>query len=199
MVAWRSKIPDGDIPMTLRILNSFSILAFALGTASGAETQVPVTFTGGHDIGKNDHGRPVVLIAAALEVKPEVFREAFSGVTPAHNNGGPTQEEARKNKEALMKVLKPHNVTNDRLDEVSNFYRFQPQKGNIWKNTPAKAHAIVEDGKIKQIVVTEAGAGYSTPPKATVEGMGMVELKVTVQYDKDLKKNGAIASIEVAK
>ena len=30
-----------------------------------------------------------------------------------------TLEEAKKNKDALMKVLKPHDVTNDRLDEVS--------------------------------------------------------------------------------
>jgi hypothetical protein len=86
-----------------------------------AETKVPVTFSGGHETDPKDHGRPVVLVAAALEVKPEVFREAFSGVTPARG-GKPSQEEARRNKAALMKVLKPHGVTNERLDEVSNYY-----------------------------------------------------------------------------
>lgn len=48
---------------------------------------VPVTFTGGHETDPKDRGRPVVLVAAGLGVKPEVFREAFSGVTPSR--GGP--------------------------------------------------------------------------------------------------------------
>lgn len=48
-----------------------------------AEMKVPVKFDGGHEIGKEDFGRPVVLIAAALGVKPAVFRKSFSGVTPA--------------------------------------------------------------------------------------------------------------------
>src|SRR5689334_2006192 len=71
--------------------------------SKAAETKVPVTFSGGHDIGKNDYGRPVVLMAAALGVKPDEFRQAFSGVRPAHGRG-PTGAEARRNKEALMKV-----------------------------------------------------------------------------------------------
>src|SRR5262249_26765874 len=85
----------------------FVLLAAISRRADAAETKVPVTFSGGHEIGKNDFGRPVVLMAAALGVKPEVFREAFSGVTPARGRG-PTGEEARKNKAALMKVLSPH-------------------------------------------------------------------------------------------
>ncbi len=63
----------------------------------------PVQISGGHDIGKNDFGRPVALIAAALGVKPDVFREAFSGVTPARGRG-PTGDEARKNKAALRSL-----------------------------------------------------------------------------------------------
>lgn len=165
--------------------------------AHAAETMVPVTFSGGHEYGKNDYGRPVVLIAAALEVKPDVFREAFSGVTPSRG-GKPSDDLARKNKAALMKVLAPHGVTNERLNEVSNYYRFQPQRGQLWKTTPAQAHAVVEDGKIKQIVVTEPGSGYSTPPKATIQGMEKIELRVTLQLSKELTKNGAIRSIEIA-
>ena len=179
-----------------------SVLALTIGmsgaTVRADETKVPVTFSGGHEIGPKDYGRPVVLIAAALEVKPEVFREAFSGVTPARRDGGPSQEEARRNKDALMKVLKPHGVTNERLDEVSNYYRYQPEKGELWKTTPAQAHAIVEDGKIKRIVVTEPGSGYSTPPIAVVQGLEKIPLKVMIQLDKDMKKNGAVGSIEVA-
>jgi hypothetical protein len=177
-------------------ISAFLALFFT-AIAQGAETQTRITFTGGHDIGKGDFGRPVALIAAALDVKPDVFREAFSGVTPA-KNGKPSDDEARSNKAALMEVLVPHGVTNERLDEVSNYYRFRKDKGQSWPTTPAKAIAIVEDGKIKRIEVAEAGAGYCNPPTATVEGM-KVELKVHLQFDKDMKKNGAVKSIEVVK
>jgi hypothetical protein len=157
-----------------------------------------VAISGGHDIGKNDYGRPCVLVAAALGVKTDVFREAFSGVTPAKGKG-PSEEEARKNKEALLKVLGPHGVTNDRLDEVSNYYRYRPQNGELWKHTDAKARAVVENGKIKEIVVTEPGSGYTTSPKVTVKGFEKTEFIVTLLFDKDLKKNGSIKSIEVKK
>lgn len=138
----------------------------------------------------------MALIAAALGVKPEVFRKAFSGVRPARD-GRPSPEEARRNKEALMKVLKPLGISNDRLDEVSNYYRYRPQEGELWPTTPAQAHAIMENGKIKRIVVTAPGSGYSSPPKATLEGMDEIPLKVTLKFGKDLKKNGGVGSIEV--
>ena len=175
------------------------VLALGLFALGKADTPAhPATFTGGHDIGKDDHGRPCVLIAAALGVKTEVFREAFSGVTPA-KNGRPSGEEARKNKEALMKVLKPHDVTNDRLDEVSNYYRYKPQDDELWKHKDAKAHAVVEEGRITKVVVTDAGAGYSTPPTVTIKGFEKVAFVVTLLFDKDLAKNGSIKSIEVKK
>jgi hypothetical protein len=101
------------------------------------------------------------------------------------------------NKEVLMKALGPHGITNERLDEVSNYYRYQPQKGNLWPTTAAKAHAVVEDGKVKRIVVDEAGAGYSSPPTVTVEGMDSVKLKVNLSFGKDLKKNGAVETVEI--
>ena len=97
-----------------------------------------------------------------------------------------------------MKVLEPHGVTNERLDVVSNYYRYQPQRGELWPTTSSKAHAIVENGKIKQIVVTEPGTGYCSPPEVKVEGIQGVEFKVKLQFSKDLKKNGTIASVEVA-
>ncbi len=156
-----------------------------------------MTFTGGHEIGKHDYGRPVALIAAALGVKPEVFRKAFSGVTPARGRG-PTSDEARKNKAALLKVLAPHGVSNERLDEVSNYYRFRPQDGELWPTTDAEAHAIVVSGKIKRIVVTKPGSGYCTPPQATVPGFPDVKLEATLSLNKDLETNGGIAKIELA-
>ena len=96
-----------------------------------------------------------------------------------------------------MKVLSPLGVTNDRLDEVSNYYRYRLQRGELWTVTPAEAYAVVEDGKVKQIVVTNPGSGYSSAPKATVQGMDRIPLKVTIRFARDLKKNGAIASVEI--
>lgn len=164
--------------------------------SEAAEMKVPVKFSDGHEYGKGDFGRPVVLIAAALGVKPEVFREAFSGVTPARG-GPPSPADARKNKTSLLKVLSPHGITNERLDEVSDYYRFRPESGKIWPTTPATAHAIVEDGKITKIVVTEPGSGYSSQPTMSIEGFPDVMLTATLHLDKNLKKNGGIESIEV--
>lgn len=165
-------------------------------TVGAAEKTVPVAFSGGHETDRKDGGRPVVLIAAALGVKTEVFREAFRGVTPS-KNGPPTGEEARRNKDALMKVLKPHGITNDRLDEVSNYYRYRPQDGELWPTKSAKAHAVVVDGKVTRIVVTEAGSGYSSPPTATIEGMDGVRLGVRLKFGKDVKVNGSVSAVDL--
>lgn len=178
----------------------FSFVAFGVTLAcvscEPAGTTARVNFSGGHDTDPRDGGRPVVLIAAALGVSPEVFREAFSGVTPARD-GKPSKELAQRNKEALMKVLEPHGVTNERLDTVSDYYRYQPQRGELWKTTPARAYAVLEQGKVKRIVVSTPGSGYSAPPRATIEGMEVVELKVTIEFSKDMRKNGSVTSIEV--
>lgn len=183
------------------ILSGCCILAFGLVSSSCAdvradESKRTVTFSGGHETDPKDRGRPVVLIAAALEVKPEVFRKAFSGVTPARG-GKPSGELARRNKDVLMKVLEPHGVTNDRLDEVSNYYRYRPERDELWKVVPAEAYAVVEKGRITKIVVTEPGSGYSSPPRAVVEGFEETRLEVTIQFHKDLKKNGSIETVEL--
>lgn len=185
-----------SLPRQLQHLCFVAAIGICQMVATAAETKVPLTFSEGHDTDPKDRGRPVVLIASALGVTPEVFRDAFSGVTPARN-GKPSGAEARANKEALMKVLKPHGVTNDRLDEVSDYYRYQPQKGGLWKHVPAKGHAIVEDGKVKQIVITEPGSGYSTLPKVTATGLEKVTFKATLKFDKELKQNGSIKTVEV--
>ena len=178
-------------PMAVRPYR-FALAACLSGVAAmkatADESKVAVTFSGGHRTEGKDKGRPVVMIAAALGVRPEVFREAFGGITPAEG-GRPTREEATKNKEALMKVLKPHGVTNTRLDEVSDHYRYRPGRDELWKHTPAKAYAVVEDGKVKKVVLTDAGSGYSSTPTATANG---VKLKVTVKYGKDLNTNGSV-------
>jgi hypothetical protein len=171
---------------------------FAAGRVARAEEQkVPLKFSGGHETDPEDRGRPVVLVAAGLGVKPEVFREAFRGVTPARG-GPPTGEQARKNKEALMKVLKPHGVTNDRLDEVSNYYRYRREAGEMWPTTEATGYALVENGQVKKIIVTEPGAGYSSPPNVTIPGHHQVRLKAAVQYEKELTRNGGVSSVKVS-
>lgn len=174
----------------------FCTAMLAMPTAAAEETRVPVKFTGGHEISKKDFGRPIPLISAALGVKPEVFRKAFSGVTPARGRG-PSRDEAHKNKEALLRVLSPHGISNDRLDEVSDYYRFRPQEDELWPVKPAKAEAIVEDGEIKRIVVSESGHGYSTPPRASVKGVADAKLVVELAFSKTFKKNGAIKAIKV--
>lgn len=187
--------------MRLILVSLFAFTLVPLVTVTSAmaqsvEKKIPVTFSGGHETDPKDHGRPVVLIAAALNVKPEVFRKAFS-VTPARGRR-PTGDEARRNKQALMKVLGPHKVTNDRLDEVSNYYRYRPQNGELWPTSPANAHALVEDGKIKKIVVTDPGAGYSSPPKLTIKGFEKIRFEAKIKFETDFKKNGGIVSIDVA-
>ena len=49
-----------------------------------------------------------------------------------------------------------------------------------------------ESGKITKIVVTQPGAGYSSPPKATVEGYEKIRLEAKIKFEKDLKKNGGV-------
>jgi len=190
----------GALSIFSPLLISMSVLVIAFGTAGAvgraAELKVPVTFSGGHEIGKNDYGRPVVLIAAALGVKPEVFREAFGGVTPARGRG-PSRAEAQKNKAALMKVLAPQGVTNDRLDEVSDYYRFRPERGEIWPTTDAQAHAIVKNGQVQRIVVTEPGSGYCSPPEVTVQDYPNLRASATLKFSKDLTRNGGIAAVEL--
>ena len=141
-----------------------SAFAEPAATAPGV-TRVPVVFSGGHDTDPRDHGRPVVLIASALGVTSEVFREAFSHVHPAGpGSGGPTREEAQANKQALMSALGKFGITNERLDEVSNFYRYPPGRGGLWKVTPAVANALVKNGAVTGYEIVSGGAGYTVPP-----------------------------------
>lgn len=172
-----------------------AMMAYPPSARAGAR-EVPLTFSGGHALGEGDFGRPINLMAAGLGVKPEQFREAFSGVTPAKGRP-PTRDEERRNKAALMKVLKPLGVTNERMDQVANYYRFRPQEGELWPTTPAKGYAVVEDGRVKKVVVTEAGSGYNTPPEVTVAGVEAVRLRARLSFGKELKKNGGVAGVEV--
>ncbi len=165
---------------------------------SAGVTRVPVTFSGGHDTDRRDHGRPVILIGSALGVTAEIFRDAFSGVHPAGpGKGGPTHEEAQANKKVLMTALGKYGITNDRLDEVSNFYRYPPGSRDLWKNTPAVANALVKNGEVTGFEIVSGGAGYTTPPTVTVPGVSGVTAKVELAFGKKFETNGSVSSIKL--
>jgi uncharacterized protein YuzE len=157
-----------------------------------------VLFRGGYDTDRRDNGRPVNLIAAALGVSSNVFREAFSRVQPARG-GAPTAARAQANKRVLMQALGKHGITSDRLDAVSNYYRYQPERDDLWRHTPATATAVIKNGKVVEIKIENAGSGYSVAPQVRVVGYDDIKLKASVGFSKDLAKNGQVTSIEIVK
>lgn len=159
--------------------------------------KIPITLTGGHDTDPRDHGRPVILIAAALKVPADVFRETFTHVKPAGPGQEPDPEQVRKNKAALMHGLGPYGVTDERLNEVSNFYRYNRRKQDLWRHTSAEGYATVRKGVITAVTLTNPGAGYSSGPIIQVPGFNDARFKVTLSFGPDLPTNGAIKEIAV--
>ena len=156
-----------------------------------------MTFTGGHDTEGVDKGRPVILIASALNVPPEVFRKVFSGVKPAGPGQQPEESQVRQNKQVLLEGLGPYGVTDDRLNEVSNYYRYRRSNGEMWKHVDATATATVVNGVVTAVTITNPGAGYSSVPIVTVAGADKSNLAVTLSYGTDLDKNGSVKSIAI--
>ncbi len=163
-------------------------------SAQGLETRVPVVFSGGHETNPVDHGRPVVLVAAGLNVPPEVFREAFSHVKPAPAGQEPKPGQVDLNKQALLHALGKYGVTNALLDRVSDYYRYNGRDGELWRHTPAEAYAAWKDGKVTGIVLTRAGAGYTSATQVTVGGKP-VAVVIQLAFSQELSRNGSIASI----
>jgi len=155
---------------------------------------VQVMITGGHDTDPRDGGRPVVLIASALGVPSEVFREAFTHVHPAAAGWEPNPIQVRQNKSVLLSALGPYGVTNDFLDTVSNYYRFNSSAGETWPQIPATAKAIVTDGVVTGLVITNPGSGYTSPPIITLSGSDDTAT-ATLSFTKDFNTNGSLASI----
>ena len=155
-----------------------------------------VFFDGGYETERVDRGRPVSLIAAALGVKSEVFRQAFSGVTPARG-GDPSAAQARANKKVLIDALGKHGISNERLDAVSNYYRYTGAAGEVWRRTPATAKAIIRNGDVIGFIITNPGAGYTTAPTITVAGYGNVRARATIEFTKDFKTNGRVRTLTI--
>ena len=182
------------------LLAALPCVAFAQSAPSPAtdgETKVDLAFSGGHETLGADRGRPVVLIAAALNVPDQVFRNTFKGVHPAKTGGGPTDAEARANKEVLLAGLSPYGVTDDRLNEVSNYYRYRRSAGEMWKNTQAKAYATVKDGVVTSVTITDAGSGYSSPPTISIAGATVKNLTAKLAFGTDFATNGSIREIKM--
>jgi hypothetical protein len=189
------------LTLALSLLLSLVFGASAETPLPAGVKRVPVTLSGGFETDPRDQGRPVILIASALGVAPEVFRETFTHVHPAgRGSGGPTREEAQQNKKALMDGLGKYGVTNDRLDAVSNYYRYPPGPGGRWKTKDASANALVKDGKVVGFEIVDHGSGYTSEPTVSAPGVsGPASYKVKLAYTKDFETNGSIQSIAVEK
>jgi hypothetical protein len=181
-------------PMVSMFVVVAAATAMGQGDRVAALRKAPVRFCGGHQTDRRDGGRPVVLIAAALGVPTEVFRDAFRGVRPARG-GPPSREQVHRNKAVLLKALSRYGITNDRLDEVSDYYRYRPERGELWPTKPASAYAIVENGAVVRFVVTEGGSGYSSLPTITVEGVKGPVPKAKMKFGKTFETNGSVAAI----
>ena len=172
-----------------------------LPSLKAGEKRLPVTFEGGHETDPRDHGRPVTLIAAAMPVPADVFRETFSHVHPAGpGSGGPTDAEARQNKQALLKGLSPYGITDARINAVSNYYRYMKRNhDDLWKHREAIAFAVVKNNQVVRFDIADPGAGYTTPPEVTIETLPDVTITTKLEFGTDFATNGAIKSLVVSK
>jgi hypothetical protein len=193
----------------MKKLPMVAMAALLVGSASWAlmsqaapdrdPNRVKVVFAGGYDTDERDRGRPVVLIAGALGVPPEVFREAFTHVHPAPAGQEPDAEQVHRNKDELLKALTPYGVTNERLDEVSNYYRYNRGRGEMWPTQQPVAYARVKNGKVASFEIENGGAGLSSAPTVKVPGFEGATGKVELAYGKNFDKNGSVAAITLAK
>jgi hypothetical protein len=179
----------------LALILFLALPAFAL--AEAVPLRIPVVISGGHETDPRDHGRPVVLVAGGLGVTPEVFRQTFSGVHPVAPGSYPDQGRAQQNKSVLLATLSRYGVTNERLDTVSDYYRYQPGTGRLWPTKPASIVALVKNGVVNSFEVIEGGSGYTSTPSLSVPGAKCPPVAVRLRYGKDLRSNGSIESVTI--
>ena len=156
---------------------------------------VPVVISGGHETDPRDHGRPVVLVAGGLGVAPEIFRDAFSRVHPVAPGSYPDQGRAQQNKSVLLSALGKYGITNEKLDSVSGYYRYQPGTAQLWPTKAAVIMAIVKNGTVTSFEITDGGSGYSSQPLISVPGAKYGRVTANLCYGQDLRKNGSIGAL----
>lgn len=160
-----------------------------------AAGRVVVEFSGGRETQPEDNGHPVTLIANALDITPQVFREAFFQFVPDAEN---TDTDGwKQHLPEMMKILGPHGVTEARLTEVLDYYAGTRAGGATWPLEPAIAWATVKDGKITGFEVTTGGAGYNSPPTVNVAGHDTSGVKAELSGSNSLKQNGAVSGIQL--
>ena len=156
---------------------------------------VPVVISGGHETDPRDQGRPVVLVAGGLGVTPEIFRDAFSRVHPVAPGSYPDQGRAQQNKSVLLSALGKYGITNEKLDSVSDYYRYQPGTGQFWPTKEAVITAFVQNGMVTSFEISDGGSGYSSQPSISVPGAKCRPVKANLCYGQDLRKNGSVGSL----
>lgn len=180
-------------------LPAFTSVAHAQGAQTTApataETRVALVFSGGYDTDPRDRGRPVALVAGALGVAPQTFRDAFSRVHPAPAGSRPEEGQVRENKRVLLEALGPYGITNERLDTVSNYYRYVRSRGEMWPTRRASGYAVIEKGTVARFVLTDGGSGYSSVPSVSLPGYPSVSAKAELAFSKDFEHNGAVSAI----
>lgn len=173
-------------------LPALGILGYTQTAQKLAGTRVPLVFTGGHETDPRDHGRPVNLVAGALGVPAEVFREAFSRVRPAPGGTRPDSQRVHDNKRELLTALEKYGITNERLDEVSDYYRYRPEAGEMWPVRAAAGYVVLEKGRVKKVVITDGGFGYTSLPKLGLSNGKAVDAKIQLKFDKEYAWNGRL-------
>ena len=163
----------------------------------GETQRIAAVISGGHETDPRDHGRPVVLVAGGLGVPPEVFRDAFNGVHPADPGSHPDNDRVHQNKAVLLATLGRYRVNNELLDTVSDHYRYQPGTSRLWPTKPASIIALVKNGEVISLEVTDGGSGYTSTPTITVPGAKCPPVAVSLNYGKDLGSNGSIGSVTI--
>ena len=174
-----------------------SVATISVGWASPPVKNLEVQIEGGHETLTVDRGRPVVLISAALQVSPEVFRKAFSRVRPAPAGQEPDPNQVGANKRMLLDALGKLGVTNERLDAVSDHYRYQPGSGELWPHRSAIVHVKLEGCRIVSCSVIDPGNGYSSKPKLTVPGHPEIRLEAQLRFGTDFGRNGSVVNVTV--
>ena len=184
----------------LALFATTPLLVFAPNRVAGQtqQSQIALVFSGGHDTVPEDRGRPVILVAGALGVPPQVFRDAFRQVRPARAGTEPEPGQVRQNKAALMAALRPYGVTNERLDTVSNYYRYVRSRNESWPAKPAVGYAVVQNGAVLAYVITSGGSGYSSPPQVSISGLPGAFGTAQIAFGPVFEKNGSVTSVSVA-